>query len=163
MPSFNFPKIVPFSKIGSLASSLRTKKRRIVFTNGCFDLIHAGHIKYLNKAKALGDVLVVGINSDSSIKKIKGPKRPIVGQGDRAAIVAALRPVDYVSVFNDITPIKLIKAIRPDVLVKGADWQVKTIVGSDFVRSYGGRVKAISLVKGRSTSDLIRKIADRFK
>jgi len=163
MPSFNFPKVVYFSRIGKLASSLKARKKRIVFTNGCFDLIHAGHIKYLNKAKALGDVLIVGINSDSSIKKIKGPNRPIVGQGDRAAIVAALRPVDYVSVFNDITPIELIKAIRPDVLVKGADWQVKTIVGGDFVRSYGGRVKAIPLIKGRSTSDLILKIADRFK
>ena len=163
MPSFNFSKIIPFSKIRALASSLKAKKKRIVFTNGCFDLIHAGHIKYLNKAKALGDVLIVGINSDSSIRKIKGPKRPIVEQGDRAAVVAALQSVDYISIFNDTTPIKLIKAVRPDVLVKGADWQVSGIVGGDFVKSYGGKVRAISLVKGRSTSKLIRKIADRFK
>lgn len=155
--------VVTFSQIGKLALSLKAKKKRIVFTNGCFDLIHAGHIEYLGKAKALGDVLIVGINSDSSIRKIKGPKRPVVGQGDRAAIVAALRPVDYVSIFNDATPIKLIKAIRPDVLVKGADWQLNSIVGGDFVKSYGGKVKAVSLVQGRSTSNLIRKIADRFK
>lgn len=156
-------KIIPFSKVGTLASSLRVKKRRIVFTNGCFDIIHAGHIKYLEKAKALGDVLIVGINSDSSVKKIKGPNRPVVRQGDRAAIVAALRPVDYVSIFNDATSIKLIKAIRPDVLVKGADWRLNSIIGGNFVKSYGGKVKAVSLVKGRSTSNLIRKIADRFK
>ncbi len=155
--------VISFSKIGALASSLRKKKRRIVFTNGCFDIIHAGHIKYLEKAKALGDVLIVGINSDSSVRKIKGPRKPVVRQGDRAAIVAALKPVDYVSIFNDTTPIKLIKAIKPDVLVKGADWRLNSIVGGDFVRSYGGRVKAVSLVKGRSTSNLIRKIVDIFK
>ena len=155
--------IVPFSKVTALASSLRVKKRRIVFTNGCFDIIHAGHIKYLERAKALGDVLIVGVNSDSSVKKIKGPKRPVVRQCDRAAIVAALRPVDYVSIFNDSTPIKLIKAIKPDVLVKGADWRLNSIVGGDFVKSYGGKVKAASLVKGRSTSNLIRKIVDIFK
>ncbi len=156
-------KIIPFSKVGTLASSLRAKKRRIVFTNGCFDIIHAGHIKYLERAKALGDVLIVGINSDSSVKKIKGPSRPVVRQGDRAAIVAALKPVDYVSIFNDAIPIKLIKAIKPDVLVKGADWRLNSIVGGDFVKSYGGKVKAVSLVKGRSTSNLIRKIVDIFK
>lgn len=156
-------KIIPFSKVGALASSLKVKKRRIVFTNGCFDIIHAGHIKYLEKAKALGDILIVGINSDSSVKKIKGPSRPVVRQGDRAAIVAALKPVDYVSIFNDTIPIKLIKAIKPDVLVKGADWRLNSIVGGDFVKSYGGKVKAVSLVKGRSTSNLIRKIVDIFK
>lgn len=156
-------KIIPFSRIRALASSLRTKNKRVVFTNGCFDLIHAGHVKYLDRAKALGDVLIVGINSDSSIRKIKGPKRPIVGQRDRAAIVAALESVDYVSIFNGTTPIRLIKAIRPAVLVKGADWRINSIVGGDFVRSYGGEVKAVFLVKGRSTSNLICKIADRFK
>ncbi len=155
--------IVPFSKVRALASSLRAKKKRIVFTNGCFDIIHAGHIKYLSKAKALGDILIVGINSDSSVKKIKGPSRPVVRQGDRAAIVAALKPVDYVSIFNDTTPIKLIKAIKPDVLVKGADWRLNSIVGGDFVTSYGGKVRAVSLAKGRSTSNLIRKIVDIFK
>lgn len=156
-------KIVPFSKVSTLASSLRAKNKRIVFTNGCFDIIHAGHIKYLEKARALGDVLIVGINSDSSIKKIKGPKRPVVRQRDRATIVAALRPVDYVSIFNDATPIRLIKAIRPDVLVKGADWRLNNIVGGDFVKSYGGKVRAVPLIKGRSTSNLIRKIVDIFK
>lgn len=155
--------IISFSKVRALASSLRAKKKRIVFTNGCFDIIHAGHITYLGKAKALGDILIVGINSDSSVKKIKGPNKPVVGQGDRAAIVAALKPVDYVSIFNDTTPIKLIEAIKPDVLVKGADWQLNSIVGGDFVKSYGGKVKSVSLVKGRSTSNLIRKIVDIFK
>jgi D-glycero-beta-D-manno-heptose 1-phosphate adenylyltransferase len=155
--------VIPFSKVRALASSLRAGKGRIVFTNGCFDIIHAGHVKYLEKAKALGDVLIVGVNSDSSVKKIKGPKRPIVRQADRAAIVAALKPVDYVSIFNGSTPIKLIKAIKPDVLVKGADWRLSSIAGGDFVKSYGGKVKAVSLVKGRSTSNLISKIADIFK
>ncbi len=155
--------VIPFPKAGALASSLRAKKGRIVFTNGCFDIIHAGHVKYLEKAKALGDVLIVGINSDFSVKKIKGPDRPVVSQGDRALIVAALKPVDHVFIFNDLTPIKLIRAIRPDVLVKGADWRLKSIVGGDFVKSYGGKVKAVSLVKGRSTSGLISKIADMSK
>jgi rfaE bifunctional protein nucleotidyltransferase chain/domain len=153
-------KITAFSKAKSLALRLRAKGKRIVFTNGCFDILHAGHVKYLEKARSLGDVLVLGLNSDCSVKKIKGPSRPIVPQKDRAAVVASLGFVDHVVIFGDPTPLRLIKAIRPHVLVKGADWKVGKIVGADLVKSYGGKVVAIPLVKGRSTTGLIRRISN---
>jgi len=155
-------KIVAFSKVKALASRLRAKGKRVVFTNGCFDILHAGHVKYLKKAKALGDVLILGLNSDSSVRKIKGPCRPVVPEGDRAVVISSLGFVDHVTIFADTTPLKLIKAVKPDVLVKGADWKVGKIVGADFVRSYGGKVVTIPLVKGRSTSGLIRAISKRF-
>ena len=153
-------KITAFSKVKALASRLRAKGKRIVFTNGCFDILHSGHVKYLEKASSLGDVLILGLNSDCSVKKIKGPLRPIVGQKDRAAVVASLGFVDYVVVFGDATPLKLIKAIRPDIIVKGADWKPGKIVGANLVKSYGGKVVAIPLVKGRSTTGLIRRISN---
>lgn len=156
-------KIISLSEAKRTSSKLRSKKKRIVFTNGCFDLVHAGHIKYLQKAKALGEVLVVGVNSDSSMKRIKGPKRPIIKQNDRAKVVAALEAVDYVIIFYEKTPLKLIKAIKPDVLVKGADWRLDDIVGADFVRSYGGRITSIALLEGRSTSAIIRNVVRRFR
>lgn len=156
-------KIISLSKLKTVVAKLSAKKKRIVFTNGCFDLIHVGHIKYLEKAKALGDILIVGINSDSSMKKIKGTKRPIVEQGDRARIIAALEYVDYVTIFNETTPFKLIKIIEPQVLVKGADWRLNKVVGAEFVKSRGGKAISIPLIKGRSTSDLIRKIINRLK
>lgn len=155
-------KIIVFSKVKALASSLRAKGKKVVFTNGCFDILHAGHVKYLERAKALGDVLIVGLNSDSSVRKIKGPCRPVVPEKDRAVIISSLGFVDYVTIFADETPLKVIKAVRPDVLVKGADWKVGEIVGADFVKSYGGKVIAIPLLKGRSTSGLIRAISKRF-
>ena len=151
-------KIIAFSGVKALASRLRAKGKRIIFTNGCFDILHAGHVKYLERAKSLGDILMLGLNSDRSVKKIKGPSRPIVSQRDRAAVIASLGFVDYVTIFGDTTPLRLIEAIRPDVLVKGADWKIGKIVGADFVKSYGGRVVAIPLVKGRSTTGLIRRI-----
>lgn len=154
-------KIIAFSRVKALASRLRAKGKRIVFTNGCFDILHAGHVKYLQKARSLGDVLILGLNSDRSVRKIKGPSRPIVCQKDRAEVIASLNSVDYVVTFGEATPLRLIKAIRPRVLVKGADWKVGSIAGADFVKSYGGRVVAISLVKGRSTTGLIRKIKER--
>ena len=155
-------KIVAFSRVKALASGLRAKGKRVVFTNGCFDILHAGHVKYLEKAKSLGDLLILGLNSDCSVKKIKGPSRPIVSQKDRAIVIASLGFVDHVIIFGDVTPLRLIKAIRPHVLVKGADWKVGKIVGADFVKSYGGRVVTIPLVKGRSTTGLIRGIQKRF-
>jgi len=155
-------KIVAFSRVKALASGLRAKGKRVVFTNGCFDILHAGHVKYLEKAKSLGDILMLGLNSDCSVKKIKGPSRPIVSQKDRAIVIASLGFIDYVIIFGDVTPLRLIKAIKPHVLVKGADWKVGKIVGADFVKSYGGRVVAIPLVKGRSTTGLIRGIQKRF-
>jgi len=140
-------------------SRLKAKGKRVAFTNGCFDLLHYGHVKYLEDAKRKGDILVVAINQDASIRRIKGDKRPIVNEQDRARIVAALESVDYVTLFKEDTPLKVIKLLKPDILVKGADWNKDNIVGADVVLSYGGRVATIKLVKGRSTSGLIEKIA----
>ncbi len=131
--------------------------KKIVFTNGCFDIIHAGHVDYLEKAKSLGDVLVVGLNSDESIKRIKGPERPINIQEHRKRVLEALKPVDLVIVFDEDTPERLIKEIKPDVLVKGGDWKIENIVGADFVKSYGGEVKTIDFVYDISTTKIIQK------
>lgn len=131
--------------------------KKIVFTNGCFDLLHVGHVRYLVEAKSLGDILVVGINSDASVKKLKGPDRPIQSETDRGEILSALAAVDFVTLFNDETPEKLIERVRPDVLVKGGDWTIDKIVGSKFVLSYGGQVKSLQFIQGRSTSLLIEK------
>ncbi|MBI5328617.1 MAG: D-glycero-beta-D-manno-heptose 1-phosphate adenylyltransferase [Deltaproteobacteria bacterium] len=152
-------KIVSLSKLQKLIHSIR-KNKRIVFTNGCFDIIHAGHVRYLNKSKTLGHILVVGLNSDSSVKKIKGEKRPIVPQKERAEVLSGLEAVDYVVIFNEPTPIKLIKAILPDILVKGADWANHEIVGADVVKAAGGKIARVKLVKGRSTTNIIKKILE---
>lgn len=141
---------------------LKQEGKRIVFTNGCFDILHYGHIKYLADAKAKGDYLVVALNSDASVNKIKGKKRPIVGQADRLRTVAALASVDFVVLFAQKDPLKVIKALSPDILIKGSDWSKKNIVGADFVESYGGKVLTVNLVKGRSTSALIEKIVRNF-
>ncbi len=153
------PKIKKLRNLKRIVSRLRSSGKRVVFTNGCFDLIHCGHIKYLSRAKRLGDILVVGLNSDSSAKKIKGNLRPINGQRDRAEVLASLQYVDYVTVFNQPTPEGLIKELRPDILTKGGDWGVRNIVGSDFVKSYGGRVVRLPFAKGYSSSSLIRRIS----
>ena len=141
-----------------LKTVVRAEKKKIVFTNGCFDILHPGHVDYLAKAKALGDTLIVGLNSDSSVRKLKGKGRPIVSQGDRAKVLSGLESVDFVVIFSDPTPIKLIKAVKPDVLVKGGDWPVKDIVGSDFVQFRGGKVKSLPYLKGHSTKAIINKI-----
>lgn len=141
---------------------LKAKGKKVVFTNGCFDLLHYGHIKYLREAKRKGDVLIVAINSDASVRRIKGNKRPIVNEKDRLRLLAALESVDYTVLFGEDTPLELIKSLKPDVLVKGADWNKNNIVGRDFVLSYGGRVSTIKFVKGYSTTSLIKKIAKRF-
>ncbi|MBK3331875.1 D-glycero-beta-D-manno-heptose 1-phosphate adenylyltransferase [Persephonella atlantica] len=132
--------------------------KKIVFTNGCFDIIHAGHVDYLEKAKALGDILVVGLNSDDSIRRIKGKERPVNIQQHRKKVLEALKPVDLVIVFDEDTPEKLIKMIKPDVLVKGGDWKIENIVGADFVKSYGGTVTTIDFVYDISTTKIIEKI-----
>ena len=155
-------KIQDLRKLKKLIPYLKARRKKIVFTNGCFDLLHCGHVKYLQDAKKKGDILVVGINSDASVKRIKGKKKPVVNERDRLRLVASLESVDYVVLFKEDTPLKIIKFIKPDVLVKGADWNKNNIVGKDFVISYGGRVSAIKLVKGYSTSNLIKKIARRF-
>lgn len=146
-------KIINRSHIGEVLTPLKSSGRKIVFTNGCFDLIHAGHVRYLNEAKQLGDVLVIGLNSDSSVSSIK-PGRPVNPESQRAEVLAALEAVDYVVLFNEDTPYELIKTIRPDVLVKGADWKKEDIVGNDIVRE----VRTIQFVEGISTSGIIDKI-----
>jgi rfaE bifunctional protein nucleotidyltransferase chain/domain len=153
--------IVELKELLGLLERVRGKKK-IVFTNGCFDLLHAGHADYLNKAKSLGDTLVVGINSDASVRRIKGEKRPILPQQMRAYLLDNLKPVDYVVIFEEDTPLELIKAIKPDVLVKGADWDLERIVGADFVLSYGGRVERIAFSFDISTSKVIERILDLY-
>jgi D-beta-D-heptose 7-phosphate kinase/D-beta-D-heptose 1-phosphate adenosyltransferase len=151
-------KCLPFQEISSVLRNHRIQGHKICFTNGCFDLFHAGHLEILRQASILGDVLVVGINSDESVKRIKGVGRPIVGQADRAAMVSALGFVDYTVIFDEDTPLKLIQEVRPDILVKGADWKGKTVVGEDIVKARGGKVSFVKLVKGISTSELINRI-----
>jgi len=154
---------VSLRKLQKELEPLRKRGRKVVFTNGCFDIIHAGHVRYLEKARSLGDILVVGLNSDASVRAIKGADRPIVPEAERAEVLAALRCVDYVVVFNEPTPLRLIKALRPDILVKGSDWAAHEIVGGDVVRESGGRVSRIRLLKGRSTTNIIRKILKLHK
>ncbi len=155
--------ILEISQLIEIRNKLRTEKLKVVFTNGCFDILHAGHVDYLTKSKALGDVLIVGLNSDSSIKKIKGDKRPVIQQDERAVLVASLKPVDYVTFFDESTPKELIEKLIPDILVKGADWSIENIVGRDIVEANGGEVKTISFVNDQSTSKIIKLILERFK
>ena len=146
----------------ALANCLRRHKcsgKRIVFTNGCFDILHAGHIDYLSRAKRLGDFLVVGLNSDRSVRKLKGRGRPINSEKDRAAILNALEAVDYISIFDEETPLELICALKPEVLVKGADWPISKIAGAKEVQSWKGSVRRIKFLKGRSTSGILKKIS----
>ncbi|MEW6170093.1 MAG: D-glycero-beta-D-manno-heptose 1-phosphate adenylyltransferase [Candidatus Omnitrophota bacterium] len=155
--------IASHNKLKKVIHTLKKRNKKIVFTNGCFDLLHRGHIKYLAKAKQLGDYLIVAINSDESVKRIKGENRPLTNQKDRAEILSSLEMVDFVTIFGDSTPLRLIKFLKPDVLVKGADWKQKDIVGANFVKNYGGKVKRILYLKGFSTTNLIAKIAKAFK
>lgn len=137
---------------------LKIQGKTVVFTNGCFDILHSGHVTYLNEAKAMGDILFVGLNSDDSIKKLKGPDRPFNSQLDRKLVLENLRSVDFVEIFNEETPLELIKFIRPSFLVKGGDYEVAKIVGAEFVLSYGGAVKNLTFVENKSTSSLIDRI-----
>ena len=146
-------------QLAPLLGTARTQGKRIVFTNGCFDLMHIGHTRYLQAAKDLGDLLVVGVNSDASVKRLnKAPDRPIVSDAQRAEVVAALGCVDYVILFNEPDPHSLIAALQPDVLVKGGDWAVERIVGREIVEARGGLVKTIPLVPDISTTSLIQRI-----
>lgn len=156
-------KIKSIAGLKTIAGSLRKNGKKLVFTNGCFDLLHYGHIRYLEAAKAQGDILMVAVNSDASVRAIKGAQRPLVPQHDRARVVAALESVDYVIVFNQTTPYSVIKLLRPHVLVKGADWKKKDIVGADLMARTGGRVVTIPLAYGRSTTTLLEKIAARYR
>ncbi len=155
MPAEN---LVSRSNLTRLITHLRRSGKKIVFTNGVFDILHRGHVEYLSRARALGDVLIVGLNTDASVRRFKGRARPLQKQGDRAAILLALRAVDYVVFFGEDTPDRLIRRVKPDVLVKGADYRFAEIVGAEFVKSYGGAVKRVPLTRGRSTSALFRKL-----
>ena len=141
-----------------LLASFRKKKKKIVFTNGCFDILHAGHVRYLAQAKKQGDILVVALNSDNSVKRVKGAKRPIVPLKERTEVIAALDAVDYVTSFNEETPYQVISLLKPDVLVKGGDWKKDQIIGADIVLKNGGKVKSIRYHKGKSTTRLIKRI-----
>jgi len=148
------------SKIISLQniSEISRDRRKLVFTNGCFDIIHAGHVLYLQEARKLGDILIIGLNSDASVKRLKGSDRPVNNEEDRAIVLAALECVDYVIVFEEDTPYNLIKAIQPDVLVKGGDWKEEEIIGGDIVKAKGGSVISLPYWKGHSTTSIIRRL-----
>jgi D-beta-D-heptose 7-phosphate kinase/D-beta-D-heptose 1-phosphate adenosyltransferase len=151
-------RVVGREELGGALTAARSEGARIVFTNGCFDILHRGHTEYLAGARALGDVLVVGLNTDRSVRALKGPGRPIVPEDDRAHVLAALSSVDYVALFDEDTPIELIRAVLPDVLVKGAGYNRDTIVGADLVESRGGTVVALPELPGRSTRSIIDRI-----
>lgn len=151
-------KIASPSALARLLREAKRRGRRVVFTNGCFDLVHAGHVKLLERAKRLGDVLVVALNSDRSVRTLKGAARPIIPQQDRALLIAALACVDYVTIFDERTPERLITRLQPNVLVKGADWGRGRVVGREVVERHGGRVVRIPLLQGHSTTSLIERI-----
>ena len=151
-------KILSLSELSQRAEKIRQTGERLVLTNGCFDLLHVGHVRYLQQARELGDFLAVAVNGDESVRSLKGPGRPVNSQKDRAQVLGALRCVDRVVLFSEDTPEKLIRKIRPDVLVKGGDWKKKDVVGARFVESYGGKVRLIPFVKGFSTTGLLKKI-----
>jgi len=146
-----------------LVKQLKSQNKKIVFTNGVFDILHRGHVEYLNNAKAMGDVLVVGMNSDKSVKIIKGDKRPIVTEENRAYVLSNLKAVDFVVFFDEDNPYNLIKSVLPDILVKGADWSADKIIGSDIVIANGGEVKTIKFVENNSSTNIIQSILDKYK
>ena len=151
-------KIVSRRRLRRILSACRREQRTVVFTNGCFDLLHAGHVKLLERARRLGDVLVVGLNSDRSVRRLKGPGRPVIKQGDRALLLAAMDSIDYVTIFGEATPARLIASVQPDILIKGADWNASQIIGADVVRQRRGRIVRFPVVRGYSTSEIIARI-----
>ncbi len=155
-------KTATFTEIRTISRQYRTAKKTIVFTNGCFDIIHAGHVKYLTHAASLGDILILGLNSDHSVKLIKGEKRPVIGQDHRSLVVGALACIDHVVLFDEPDPLILIETVCPDVLVKGADWPEDQIVGADFVKKNGGRIERVDLESDISTTKIIERIGDLY-
>ena len=148
-------------EISKIVSELKNSGKKIIFTNGCFDIIHAGHVQYLEEAKELGDILIIGLNSDNSVQRLKGKGRPINNETDRAIVLSGFYIIDYVVIFEEDTPYDLIKLIKPDVLVKGGDWKVRDIVGSDIVLKNGGEVRSLSFLEGYSTTKLIEQGAEK--
>jgi len=151
------PKITLPEQLTAALAPLRAQAKSLVFTNGCFDLLHVGHVRYLSRARDLGDVLIVALNSDASVKRLKGPARPLQNQFDRAEILAAMQAVDLVTFFEQDTPLALIETVLPDVLVKGGDWSIEHIVGREIVEARGGKVVSLPYVEGASTTSLINK------
>ena len=152
-----FPKVLNSENLEPALQTYKNKNLKVVFTNGCFDLLHIGHVRYLEEAASLGDILIVGINTDASVQKLKGPTRPIQNENDRAEILASLKSVQHTILFGEETPLELIQKIKPDVLVKGGDLAIPQIVGSDFVLKNGGKVLSLQFVDGKSTTSLIHK------
>ncbi len=146
----------------AVRKQLKADGKKVVFTNGCFDILHAGHVDYLAKTRACGDVLILGLNSDSSVRNIKGEKRPIVPEGERAYILANLKSVDYVTLFDEPTPFELLNTLIPDILVKGADWSIENIVGRDIVEANGGSVQTIEFINQQSTTNIIKTVLERY-
>ena len=155
-------KIKTLDVLTAVIAAEKGRGRRIVFTNGCFDLLHAGHVKYLQKARTLGEILVLGLNSDASVRRLKGDKRPLIGEEERAHILAALDCIDYVIIFDEDTPLELITALKPDILAKGGDYTLEGVVGRDFVETYGGRVELVTFVDGKSTSNIIERVLELY-
>jgi rfaE bifunctional protein nucleotidyltransferase chain/domain len=155
-------KIKSLDEIIVLRKELKASGKRLVFTNGCFDILHVGHVRFLNLARALGDRLVVALNSDRSVRQIKGKSRPVIPEMERAEVLSALGSVDYVFLFDDSTPQRIIDAIVPDILVKGSDWELSRVVGRETVENSGGSVLTVPVVEGSSTTDIIRKVIERF-
>ena len=155
-------RIMPLPELLERQQKLKAAGKKIVFTNGVFDILHRGHLEYLQKAKDLGDVLLVAVNSDASVRRLKGEKRPIVCEADRAFLVSMLKPVDFVLIFEEDTPEYLIETLQPDVLVKGADYQIHEIVGSDSVQKRGGEVARIPLTQGKATTGVVETIIARY-
>ncbi len=151
-------KIYPRNELKAEVDRLKREGKKVIFTNGCFDILHAGHTQYLREAKKLGDVLILALNSDSSVRSIKGEKRPVVPETERAEVVASLASVDYVTIFDELTPLALIEFLQPDVIVKGGDWAEKDIVGAEAVRKWGGRVAIMPEIEGASTTNVIEKV-----
>ena len=154
-------KLKTWDEITNIINKLKSENRKIVFTNGCFDILHSGHVQYLSEAKELGDILILGLNSDSSVKRLKGNDRPINNEKERAVVLSALYSISYIVIFEDDTPYNLINHIKPDILVKGGDWKPENIVGSDIVSSYNGEVKSLSYIDGKSTTDIINKLKEK--
>ncbi|MGC1454271.1 MAG: D-glycero-beta-D-manno-heptose 1-phosphate adenylyltransferase [Nitrospirota bacterium] len=155
-------KIKTVKELRPLIDILRSTGRKIVFTNGCFDLIHTGHTRYLAKARSFGDLLIVAVNSDASVRGIKGDKRPINAEAERMETLAALENVDYVVLFNEPDPSRIIGELQPDVLVKGGDWPVEKIIGRDIVEARGGKVVSVGYIEGASTTGIIEKILQKY-
>jgi D-beta-D-heptose 7-phosphate kinase/D-beta-D-heptose 1-phosphate adenosyltransferase len=155
-------KALPLDQLRIERERLRQSGKKVVFTNGCFDLLHPGHVRYLQQARALGDALIVALNSDRSVRELKGDKRPILNEAERSEVMSALACVDFVTIFDEPTPLEIISVLLPDILVKGGDWGIDAIVGRDEVEAAGGQVMSLAFVDGCSTTDVIERIAQRY-